>query len=159
MYKQNEKDSFVPMSIKKLVEECRSFKDISSLSITETEIMGSLASIEPYCKHLSQLTVQVKENHDIEEYEAVTDWPNLKTFTLLGRHEPGSLEPFLKNAARNGFLAHLAFKWGWHPACAQLSSLYRLRDLGVHTDGRTNGQTDMTRSTRVVILVKDIYTL
>jgi len=23
--------------------------------------------------------------------------------------------------------------------CAQLSSLYRLRDLGVHTDGRTNG--------------------
>jgi len=42
---------------------------------------------------------------------------------------------------------------------AQLSSLYRLRDLGVHTDGRTNGQTDMTRSTRVVILVKDIYTL
>ncbi|XP_016967230.3 uncharacterized protein LOC108035945 [Drosophila biarmipes] len=107
MIRQSETGSFVPMPIKNLVEECRRLKDISSLSITETEIMGSLAPLEPYCKHLSQLTVQVKEDLDLGEYEAVSGWPSLKTFTMLGQHRPGSLEPFLKKAARNGFLSHL----------------------------------------------------
>jgi len=33
------------------------------------------------------------------------------------------------------------------------------RDLSVHTDRRTDEQTDMARSTRLVILIKNIYTL
>ncbi|XP_037718476.1 uncharacterized protein LOC119552756 [Drosophila subpulchrella] len=161
MFKQNETDSFVPMSIKKLVEECRSFKDISSLSITETEIMGSLASIEPYCKHLSQLTVQVKENHDIEEYEAVTDWPNLKTFTLLGQHEPGSLEPFLKNAARNGFLAHLHLDTAELDVdeVAALTSINSLKSLKCgFSDHQSVGLLSKMASLNTVIITTELNT-
>jgi len=66
-------------------------------------------------------------------------------------------------------LALWALEWAWHPAetkmrCEalkslhakyQLSSFYSFRDLSVHTDG----QTDMARSTRLVTLIKNKYTL
>jgi len=42
---------------------------------------------------------------------------------------------------------------------SQHSSSYSFRDLSVNTDRRTDRQTDMTRSTRLVILIKNIYTL
>jgi len=38
-------------------------------------------------------------------------------------------------------------------------SSYSFRDLSVHQDRQTDGQAGMARSTRLVILIKDIYTL
>jgi len=42
---------------------------------------------------------------------------------------------------------------------SQSCNSHSFRDLSVHTDRRTDGQTDMARSTRLVILIKNIYTL
>jgi len=68
----------------------------------------------------------------------------------------------------------LALEWAWHAAktnlrCVRCSGIYMpspnslssytFQDLSVHPDGQTNGQTDMARSTRLVILIKNIYTL
>jgi len=36
---------------------------------------------------------------------------------------------------------------------------YSFQDLSVHPDRLTDGKTDMARSTRLVILIKNIYTL
>jgi len=62
-----------------------------------------------------------------------------------------------------------ALEWAWHLALrkklrnphanSQYPSSYSFRDLIVHTDRQTGGQTDMSRSTRLVILIKNIYTL
>jgi len=64
-----------------------------------------------------------------------------------------------------------ALKWAWHIAetnlrCVRSSgictpnslALRSFRDLSVYPDGQTDGQTDMARSTRLVILIKSIYT-
>jgi len=65
-----------------------------------------------------------------------------------------------------------ALQWSWHSAetnwrrkpsnlhaKSQHSSAYSFRDLRVRTDRRTDGQTGMARSTCLVILIKNIYTL
>jgi len=41
----------------------------------------------------------------------------------------------------------------------QLSSLYSFQDLSVHTNGQTGVQTDLASSTRLVIVIKNIYIL
>jgi len=44
-------------------------------------------------------------------------------------------------------------------AKSQEPSSYKFRDLSVYPDGQTDGQTDMARSTRLVILINNIHTL
>jgi len=36
---------------------------------------------------------------------------------------------------------------------------FMIKNLSVHTDGRTDERTDMARSTRLVILIENIYIL
>jgi len=50
-------------------------------------------------------------------------------------------------------LAHL------HVTESQLSNFCNFRDFSVHPDGQADGQTDMYRSTRLVILIKSIHIL
>jgi len=61
-----------------------------------------------------------------------------------------------------------ALEWAWHAAETNLrcvrslgicmpnpSSSHSFRDLSVHPDRQTDGKTDMARSTRLVILIKN----
>jgi len=63
-----------------------------------------------------------------------------------------------------------ALEWAWHAAETNLrcvrslgicmpnpSSSHSFRDLSVHPDRQTDGKTDMARSTRLVILIKNIW--
>ncbi|XP_016991701.2 uncharacterized protein LOC108053525 [Drosophila rhopaloa] len=109
MSKPIEKDPFVPMSIEDIIKKCQSFDVLTTLDITETDVEGPLANIEPYCKSLSELRIEIRPNHDVTEYEPLGGLPELMHFNMIGQHEPGSLAPFLKQSAKTNTLSIVEF--------------------------------------------------